>query len=910
MWIFDDEWWPSQTMGKRVPPEYAAKRLKAEVAEVQSPERYSAGGLSGDTFIAAIAGRKTGGKIDGGSLVDLAPFIKDGSLTWDAPAGLWQVMTFTYEQAPPAAQNHQYTLDGASQDCVDWFIDTVYKPHYDRFKEDFGKTIVGYFYDEPETQGDWGTELPKVVAEKGYDLKKLLVARKFELAGEEQVTAQYAYSDALYEAWGRTMYGSLTKWCEERGVASIGHFMDHGDLYWKPGLGAGNLFQMQKYSSMGGMDLVVRQLYPGQRKHDIYQLPKLTSSISHAYNKADHLAMCEIYGAYGQDLTYPQMKWLIDHHQVRGVNFMISHSFNPRAPHDTDCPPYFYNDGEEPRWPLYRVWADYTSRLSVMLTGGRHVCPVALLAFGNSIHAGRAITPEDMTSSLQDALFDCDWLPYEVFEGDCQIDAAELNLYEERYRVLVVPPVEVIPYATLVKAREFFDAGGVVIGYGFLPALSGAFGRSSLDIQALTQAIWGTPEAGIKACKTNAKGGRSYFLAEKPTPEQIRAVLVDDGGIRPALDVIEGDTGNWLHTLHRVKEGRDVFFVCNQHHEGEARTFTFRANAEGVPECWDALRNEITSISFKRNGDAVEFELTLAPLESVLIVFAPETRSLPARISPHMKPVAAFPVKRSGGARVSAADEGPALSLEGCSWVWYPEGNPAESAPPGKCYFRREMKVENAKRIKNAVMRLTADNRFLLLVNGNRVGRNVAGGESWRTPSDLDFTEFLVEGMNTFAIEAINTTDNPSPAGLLGRILIAFDHGEPIIATVDGSWKVSKDAPRGWERPGFDDSSWKNANEFAAFGAAPWGPLGQVSPILAADPFEGQVKLPKLDKGQRALLVMSEPAEGARVSVNGASAGGMIGGPFRLDITNHARAGENAIGIEPYAPTEVSVAIY
>ena len=53
------------------------------------------------------------------------------------------------------------------------------------------------------------------------------------------------------------------------------------------------------------------------------------------------------------------MKWWADHMQVSGVNFLIPHSFNPRAPNDSDCPPYFYNGGSEPRWPLYRVFADY-----------------------------------------------------------------------------------------------------------------------------------------------------------------------------------------------------------------------------------------------------------------------------------------------------------------------------------------------------------------------------------------------------------------------------------------------------------------------------------------------------------------------------------------------------------------------
>ena len=59
-------------------------------------------------------------------------------------------MKFTHVQAPVLAGGH-LSVDGASKDCVDWFIQTVYQPHYDHFKADFGKTILGFFYDEPET---------------------------------------------------------------------------------------------------------------------------------------------------------------------------------------------------------------------------------------------------------------------------------------------------------------------------------------------------------------------------------------------------------------------------------------------------------------------------------------------------------------------------------------------------------------------------------------------------------------------------------------------------------------------------------------------------------------------------------------------------------------------------------------
>ncbi len=638
MWIFDEKWWPSQGVGGKVPARYAAKCLAAEGVDVEGPKEFRADGHAGERHVATIAGKLAAdGKVDGGTLVDLKDKISGGALVWQVPAGKWKIMKFHHVQAPGLGQNYtggaQLSVDGASRDCVDWFIQTVYQPHFDRFGKDFGKTIPGFFYDEPETRGDWGTDLNATLAAWKVDWKKAYVAYKFGLAGEEDTAARYQYLDAFAETWGRVMYGGMSDWCRKHQVVSMGHFMEHDYLYLNRGFCAGDLMRLQKYSDMGGLDLVCQQMYPGQRPHSIYQTPKLCSSISHVFNKADDLTMCEMFGAYGQNITYPQMKWLTDQMQVRGVNFMIPHSFNPRAPLDTDCPPYFYNGGFEPRYPLYRVYADYTSRLSLLLSGGKHVCPIAVLFSGTSKQVGKMTSPEDMTTAIQDALYDCDWLPFEVFETQTAIKDNELALHQERYQVLVVPPVEVMPLATIAKVRAFFENGGTVVGYGFLPSRSATIGKTSADMAAEVRAVWGDgPKVGTAVCKTSAKGGRSYLLTERPSAAEVANVLSKDAGVPPVLEALEGDTGNWLHVLHRVKEGRDIFLVCNQNNDAAPRKFKFRAIATGTPEIWDAMRNEVNSVACRRDGRAVEFSLTLEPMESVLVVFSNTDRKLPSRI--------------------------------------------------------------------------------------------------------------------------------------------------------------------------------------------------------------------------------------------------------------------------------------
>ncbi len=915
MWIFDEKWWPSGEVGGKVPAEYGTKRLAGTAIDLSGPRTYSEAGYGGSGYVATVAGKITADGIDPGTLLDLAGFVRDGRLSWEVPAGDWKVMKFTWSAAQVG---NRYLVDGASQDCVDWYIRTVFQPHYDRFRDDFGKSIVGFFYDEPETHGDWGTQVIPMLAERGVDWKKALVAFKFKLAGEEQVAARYQYLDALAEAWGRTMYGGVSKWCRDHGVRSIGHFLEHTNEYVNPNLCAGNMFQLQKYSDMGAIDAVFDQFKWGQRAiRDIpcWQTPKLGSSITHAYGKPDDVTMVEIFGARGQDLSYPEMKWWTDHMQVSGVNFLIPHSFNARSPRDTDCPPYFYNGGFEPRWPLYRVFADYTSRLSVMLSGGRHVCPVALLWAGQTVHVGKHILPDQMSESLQDALYDCDWLPCEVFEADAKLDGARIALRDESYRVLMMPAAEVIPYATLVKAKAFFDAGGVVIAYGMLPRLSATLGKTSADIAALCGAVWGQAAPGLGVCKTSPAGGRAYLLPERPTPEQLQGVLAGDAGVHPTLEVLEGSTDHWLHVLHRVKTGHDVFFITNQNLQGAARSFRLRITAAGHPECWDALRNQITAVPYTRQGDTVELTMALEPSESVLLVFQQTQRKLPARIEPHgVQPTRTVALTRDALPPVveptldDAASQAT-RSLNKLCWVWYPEPNANSAAAPGKCCFRKQFTTPSAGKIQQATFVGTADNSFVLYVNGREAGRSDDSGEGWRNPAQLDVRALLEAGANQLAVEALNATSKPSPAGLIGVLIVRLDDGNTMAVPVDASWKVARSAAEGWAQSSFDDSRWQSARQVAKFGDAPWGKLSAtltLSPVRA-DPFEGHCEITAgANAGNaRAYLELDglAPEEAARITVNGKDAGGFIGRPLRLDVTGHLVPGTNRVRIEPFAPT-------
>ncbi|MGA2247126.1 MAG: hypothetical protein ABSH48_19220 [Verrucomicrobiota bacterium] len=68
--------------------------------------------------------------------------------------------------------------------------------------------------------------------------------------------------------------------------------------------------------------------------------------------------------------------------------------------------------------------------------------------------------------------------------------------------------------------------------------------------------------------------------------------------------------------------------------------------------------------------------------------------------------------------------------LGGAKWIWFPEGEPATSAPAGTRYFRRVFELPASQAVAAATIALTADNEFHLFVNGQEAG----SGDDWKKP--------------------------------------------------------------------------------------------------------------------------------------------------------------------------------
>lgn len=142
-------------------------------------------------------------------------------------------------------------------------------------------------------------------------------------------------------------------------------------------------------------------------------------------------------------------------------------------------------------------------------------------------------------------------------------------------------------------------------------------------------------------------------------------------------------------------------------------------------------------------------------------------------------------------------------------WVWYPEGNPLVEAPSATRYFRKSFTVE--KDVKTAMLEITADNRFVVWVNGTQVGE----GDTWATLYRFDVKKHLKAGNNVIAVEASN---EGGPAGLVVRL----SHGPALVVT-DASWRTAKEVAKGWQNIDASDEKWARVKVLGPYGkVGPW----------------------------------------------------------------------------------------
>lgn len=383
------------------------------------------------------------------------------------------------------------------KESVRILLDTVYEPHFARYKADFGGTFAGFFSDESAFMNTrrydhilgTGGPLPwsvffidQFTHKLGKDAVAFLPDLFADIDGQS-AQVRYTYMDLVSGLYRENMSRQVGDWCAAHGVEYIGHVIEDNNAHARLGFGTGHFFRAMDGQSMGGVDVVLHQLHPGLDSgfHEwtcnepaddemfTYCLAEMGASAAAIDEKKRGRAMCEIFGAYGWGEGNRLMKWMADFMLVRGINVFVPHAFSPKPGIDEDCPPHFYAHGQNPQFAGFRHLCRYMERLAGLLDGGERPGCAAVLYHGEGEWGGSCMLMQKPMAVLKRRQINADILPIETLASG-RLEGGELRIGRGRYRALVIPYMEAAPAALLRQVRRLTGEGFPVIFVDDLPS--------------------------------------------------------------------------------------------------------------------------------------------------------------------------------------------------------------------------------------------------------------------------------------------------------------------------------------------------------------------------------------------------------------------------------------------------------
>lgn len=469
VWIFDDSHFPTGFANGKVAdfPHLKKRVLTHHIVRAIGPQKnlslYTDKPFPVDIsqkFFSAVAYSED-------KIIQLEPNINNGKLYFDLPEGDWQIFIMNISTQTDIASDHINMVDKESCQIL---INEVYEKHYARFKDEFGKTIVGFFSDEPAFRNEkgnksdskigkdmplpWSDEVEKLLKDILGKSYTQLLPHLWQNIDNETSKIRYTYMDVVTTLYKENFNDALGNWCRSHNVQYIGHIIEDRDSHARLGVGPGHFFRSMSGQDMAGSDVVLNQILPGldtgvhswtRGKWDgeffHYALGKLTSSLANIDPKKQGRSVTEVFGAYGWHEGIKLMKWVVDHFLVRGVNHFIPHAFSPAPFPDLDSPPHFYAHGNNPQFRFFGKLMTYTNKMGTLLSGGKAKPKVAVLYHAEAEWAGDYMSCQKPARILTQHQVDFDIVPTDIFKNnEYPVDFSnKLCVNKIEYTTLIIP---------------------------------------------------------------------------------------------------------------------------------------------------------------------------------------------------------------------------------------------------------------------------------------------------------------------------------------------------------------------------------------------------------------------------------------------------------------------------------------
>lgn len=360
-------------------------------------------------------------------------------------------------------------VDTMRRDITERFLQITHEEYKKRLGEDFGKTMPGFFTDEPQYYR-WKTPFSENMEgwfweEYGYSVLEALPALFCKYRGAEEYRYDYwrMVSKKFTESFSKTIYD----WAESNGAQITGHFIEERSLLGQMRC-CGDIMAQYRYEHIPGIDYLGRGL---QSDLAPKQLGSVCAQIGRSKALSEMFAMC------GWDVTPRELKHIAELQYAGGVNVMCQHlyPYSIRGQRKRDYPAFY---SEHSLWQKdMKEFNRYFNNLGYMLSMGKEQADILVI---HPIHSAWLTFDRNNTKECVKTLdADLEELIY-LLSGNqisyhlgCESMMAELSKVEGdsirvglcSYDKVIVPACDTLDMTTVALLRRFKENGGRIYTY-------------------------------------------------------------------------------------------------------------------------------------------------------------------------------------------------------------------------------------------------------------------------------------------------------------------------------------------------------------------------------------------------------------------------------------------------------------
>ncbi|MBR5507652.1 MAG: hypothetical protein IKV88_06380 [Clostridia bacterium] len=372
---------------------------------------------------------------------------------------------------------NRFYVDAMDGKVTDAFIASTHEKYKSELGEDFS-SMTGFFTDEPllsrvDKAIPWSLIIPKEY-ERAYGRELLPVLDRLFIEMEDSYSVRFRFWKLVTKLFSENFMKKVYDWCNDNNSRLTGHMVQEETMSSQIDSN-GACMPNYMYMHIPGVDKLGKSVFRNLLS------PQVTSVCAQTGKKQ---ILTESYALCGWDISFEDMKWILEWQMAKGVNLLCQHlwGYSLGGVRKRDHPAFY--SCQNFWWDDYRVFNDFASRVGMLLAEGEIKCDTLVLHTISSgwirrcdDHNWKEKTDETLSKALTDIMEILDKSQIIHHLGDevimekiASVSDGKLKIGEMEYSTVIIPSCLNLFSNTLRLLKEFSDQGGRVIFTGEIPS--------------------------------------------------------------------------------------------------------------------------------------------------------------------------------------------------------------------------------------------------------------------------------------------------------------------------------------------------------------------------------------------------------------------------------------------------------